>query len=143
LRDGGPVSELVTVTEEALRRRRPRADPNVALVSRITRTLLTDRSISRVDDAARRFGLSMRTLQRLFQTYVGVSPKWVLGRYRLHEAAARLAAGSPGSTWADVAAELGYFDQSHFIRDFTRAVGSTPADYAAACARGRVTALTT
>src|SRR5262249_1624732 len=85
-------------------------------------------------DVTARFGLSPRSLQRLFQRYVGVSPKWVLQRYRLHEAAARLAEGTSG-TWAEVAVELGYFDQSPFIRDFTRAVGMTPVAYAAACAR--------
>jgi AraC-like DNA-binding protein len=46
--------------------------------------------------------------------------------------------------WAEVAAELGYFDQSHFIRDFTAAVGLTPVAYARACrvqeAPGRVRA---
>jgi AraC-like DNA-binding protein len=83
-----------------------------------------------------RFGIPARTLQRLFNRYVGVSPKWVLRRYRLHEAAARLAEPPPGS-WAQVAAELGYVDQAHFINDFTAAVGMTPAQYAAACATGR------
>ena len=62
--------------------------------------------------------------------YVGVSPKWVLRRYRLHEAAAALAR-EQHRPWADVAADLGYFDQSHFIRDFTAA--STPVAYAEAC----------
>jgi AraC-like DNA-binding protein len=75
-------------------------------------------------------------MQRLFREYVGVSPKWVLQRYRLHEAAARLAEGTPG-TWAAVAADLGYSDQSHFIRDFTRAVGLTPGAYAAECLQNR------
>jgi AraC-like DNA-binding protein len=103
-------------------------------VSRIVHALLYDRSINRVDDVTARFGLSARSLQRLFQRYVGVSPKWVLQRYRLHEAAARLAEGTSG-TWAEVAVELGYCDQSHFIRDFTRAVGMTPVAYAVACAR--------
>ena len=60
-----------------------------------------------------------------------MTPKWVLKRYRLHEAAARLA-DDPGGSWAEVAADLGYFDQSHFIRDFTRAVGLTPTAYAEA-----------
>ena len=78
-------------------------------------------------------GIPARTLQRLFERYVGVSPKWVLRRYRVHEAAARLADGGSTITWAEVAAELGYFDQSHFIRDFTAAVGMTPAAYADAC----------
>ncbi|MFL6076027.1 MAG: helix-turn-helix domain-containing protein [Mycobacteriales bacterium] len=38
-------------------------------------------------------------------------------------------------TWTEVAVELGYFDQSPFIRDFTRAVGMTPVAYAGACRR--------
>jgi AraC-like DNA-binding protein len=132
----GPVAELVELVEEFLRRHWPAPDPNTELVGRLVRVLLRDRSVTRVDDICRRYGISPRSLQRLFRRYVGVSPKWVLQRYRLHEAAARLAEPPPRS-WAEVATELGYFDQSHFINDFTAAVGLTPAQYAAACAEGR------
>ena len=128
------MDEMAWAAEAFLRRRRPAPDPNVELVGKVVRALLDDRAISRVEDVARRFGLSTRSLQRLFQRYVGVTPKWVLRRYRLHEAAARLAEGTSG-TWAEVAAELGYFDQSHFIRDFTAAIGLTPVAYAQACLR--------
>jgi AraC-like DNA-binding protein len=130
----GDLDALVATAERHLRAHWPPPDPEVATVGRIAHALLYDRSVRRVDDVTARFGLSARSLQRLFQRYVGVSPKWVLQRYRLHEAAARLAEGTSG-TWAEVAVELGYFDQSHFIRDFTRAVGMTPVAYAEACAR--------
>jgi len=128
------LDALVAAAERHLRARWPPADPDVALVGRIAQDLLHNRAITRVDDVTARFGLSTRSLQRLFQRYVGVSPKWVLQRYRLHEAASRLAEGT-GGTWAEVAVDLGYFDQSHFIRDFTRAIGLTPVAYAEACAR--------
>ena len=130
----GALDALVEVAQRHLRAHRPPTDPEVARVGRIVHALLHDRSITRVDDVTGRFGLSTRSLQRLFQRYVGVSPKWVLRRYRLHEAAARLAEG-PDSTWTEVALELGYFDQSHFIRDFTGAIGMTPLAYAEACRR--------
>jgi AraC-like DNA-binding protein len=130
----GDVATLAAIAERHLRAHWPAPDPEVARVGRIVQALLNDRSISRVDDVSGRFGLSARSLQRLFDRYVGVSPKWVLQRYRLHEAAARLAQGTRG-TWTEVAVELGYFDQSHFIRDFTRAVGMTPVGFAEACAR--------
>ncbi len=132
----GRVAELVEVAERFLRGRWPAPDPNTELVGRLVRVLLRDRSVNRVDDICQRYEISPRSLQRLFRRYVGVSPKWVLQRYRLHEAAARLAEPPPRS-WAEVAAELGYFDQSHFINDFTAAVGLPPAQYAAACAEGR------
>ena len=128
------VDELVALVEAFLRERRPPDDPQVEFVGRIVAALLHDRTISRVDDVGERFGVAPRTLQRLFQRYVGVSPKWVLRRYRLHEAAAVLAR-EQHRPWAEVAAELGYFDQSHFIRDFTAAVGMTPLAYAHACHR--------
>jgi AraC-like DNA-binding protein len=128
------VDALVALVEQFLRERRPPPDPQVEFVQRIVAALLHDRTIARVEDVTVRFGVTPRTLQRLFRRYVGVSPKWVLRRYRLHEAAAVLAR-QQHRPWADVAAELGYSDQSHFIRDFTAAIGLTPAAYARACER--------
>lgn len=123
---------LARVAERHLLARWPAPDPVVAEVGIIVHALLHDRTITRVEEISERFGIRPRTLQRMFQRYVGVSPKWVLRRYRLHEAAARLADGVD-ETWAEVAVELGYFDQPHFIRDFTRAIGQTPAAYAESC----------
>ncbi len=128
------VEQLLAAAEGFLRARWPPEDPQVELVGRIVGALLHDREIARVEDVARRFDLRPRTLQRLFARYVGVSPKFVLRRYRLHEAAAALARAQD-RPWAEVAAELGYFDQSHFIRDFTAAIGMTPVAYAHACRR--------
>ena len=128
------LDELVAVAERYLRAHWPAPDPEVATIGRIAAALLHDRTVTKVEDVVARFGIPERTLRRLFERYVGVSPKWVLRRYRVHEAAARLAAGT-GGTWAEVAVELGYFDQSHFIRDFTREVGITPVAYADAWRR--------
>jgi AraC-like DNA-binding protein len=86
-----------------------------------------DRTLVRVDDLVDRHGMNKRTLQRLFARYVGVRPKWVIQRYRLHEAAERLAAG--GVDHAALASELGYSDQAHFARDFKAIVGLSPAVY--------------
>lgn len=128
------LDRLIARTEEFLAARWPEPDPQVEFVGHIVRALLHDREIARVEDVAARFGIPMRSLQRLFARYVGVSPKWVLRRYRLHEAAARLAE-EHDRPWAEVATDLGYFDQSHFIRDFTGAIGLTPVAYAQACRR--------
>ena len=92
-----------------------------------------DRGILSVDDLVERYGMNKRMLQRLFATYVGASPKWVIQRYRVHEAAERLAA-DPSVAQSSLAADLGYSDQAHFIRDFKAVVGTSPAAYAR-CAR--------
>ena len=75
--------------------------------------------------------MTPRTLQRLFADYVGVSPKWVMRRARLHEAAERADSGEPVD-WAALASDLGYADQAHLTRDFTVTIGVPPARYAAA-----------
>jgi len=89
--------------------------------------MIGDRSLVRVDQVAALGGLSVRSLQRLFATYVGVSPKAVLARYRLQDAAAAIDAGA--DDLAGLAASLGWFDQAHFSRDFRAIVGVTPSSY--------------
>jgi AraC-like DNA-binding protein len=89
-----------------------------------------DRLLVRVDQVAALGGMSVRTLQRLFASYVGVSPKAVLARYRLQDAAAAIDAGTVDDL-AGLAASLGWFDQAHFSREFRSVVGMTPSAYLA------------
>ena len=108
------------------------AEQAAALVARIT----GDPALRRVDQLAAASGMSARSLQRLFADYVGVSPKWVMRRARLHEAAER-ADGGEVVDWAGLAADLGYADQAHLTRDFTATIGIPPTHYAASPGRTR------
>jgi len=90
--------------------------------------MLADRSMVRVVQVEAASGLGTRSLQRLFARYVGVSPKWVLARYRMHDVVTDLDAGYGGSL-ADLAAKYGWFDQAHFTREFTDLVGVPPGAY--------------
>lgn len=121
--------QIVKQAEQFLSRKLPERDPKVGQVSGIVEQIKKEASILRVDDLVSRTDLSKRSLQRHFRRYVGVSPKWVIQRYRLHEAAEKLAAGETES-WAQLALGLGYYDQAHFIRDFKSIVGQTPTEYA-------------
>ncbi|MET9256510.1 helix-turn-helix domain-containing protein [Streptomyces sp. NPDC003717] len=97
----------------------------LALVERVR----ADRSVRRAADLAATEGVSVRALQRLFAAHVGVGPKWVILRYRIHEALERAESGGDVD-WADLAGELGYSDQAHLVRDFTTTVGVPPTAYA-------------
>lgn len=107
----------------------PAPDPQAGLAMALAERIRRDRGILRVAEFARAEGLSMRSLQRLFAAYVGVSPKWVILRYRIHEALER-AESAEAVDWAGLAAELGYSDQAHLVRDFTATVGVPPTAYA-------------
>jgi AraC-like DNA-binding protein len=120
---------MVEQAEQFLRARLPERDPQVELINQIVDRIVAERAIIAVDSLVERFSVSKRTLQRMFSQYVGVSPKWVIMRYRLQEAAEQMAAGAITS-WTKLALDLGYFDQAHFIKDFKAIVGQTPAEYA-------------
>ncbi|WP_431906075.1 DUF6597 domain-containing transcriptional factor [Micromonospora carbonacea] len=107
----------------------PSVDPLSAEVMALAGEIRADRSVLRVDDLARRHGTTTRRLQRLFLDHVGVGPKWVIRRYRIQEAIEHAAGGGPVD-WAAVAADLGYADQAHLIREFAAETGLTPAAYA-------------
>lgn len=90
--------------------------------------MVEDRSLTRVDQVAALASCSVRSLQRLFAGYLGVSPKSVLARYRLHDAAAAMDAGEVEDL-AELAVSMGWFDQAHFSRDFSAVVGLPPSAY--------------
>jgi AraC-like DNA-binding protein len=118
----------IAVVESFLRGLRPVATEAADEATRITYGIEADRAITKVSQVAAAFGIGPRKLQRLFREHVGVGPKWVIQRYRLHEAAERMASGET-IDWADFALGLGYADQAHFIRDFKKIVGRSPAEY--------------
>jgi AraC-like DNA-binding protein len=126
-------AQRIALVEGLLRARRPADDADALRAASIVELAQRDPSIRRVDDLAERTASTPRGLQRLFREYVGATPKWVIRRFRVHEAAERLAGGAPVDA-AVLARECGYFDQSHFIREFKAQIGKTPGQYAAACA---------
>ena len=113
----------------------PAEDENIRLVGQLVAKVQGDRAITRSEALARSAGSSVRTLQRLFERYLGLGPKWVISRARVQEAADRIATGDDVD-FAALAVELGYSDQSHLIRDFKAMVGFTPAAYAQRCNPG-------
>lgn len=121
--------EQVDAMEHFLQAHLPPTPPAQALAVREMVAWLDQHSeILRVDDLAAHTGHSVRTLQRLFRQHVGTSPKWVIQRYRLLEAAERLAQ-QPDSDLCQLALDLQYFDQAHFIKDFKAILGHTPRAY--------------
>ena len=129
---GTPEEPVSPATVEAWLRRNlpaPAPDPAGVEAGEVVELIAADPAIGRVDQLAAATGIGVRRLQRLFAEHVGVGPKWVIRRYRLHEVTERMAAGGRVD-WAGLAAELGYADQAHLVRDFTDLFGEPPTAYA-------------
>jgi AraC-like DNA-binding protein len=126
------IDRLRTALESVAAQRDPARLDVAREVAAVARIAETDRSVLRVEQLAAAAGVGVRTLQRMFGEYVGASPAWVIRRWRIIEAAERAGgpqswAGWPG--WADLAAELGYSDQAHLVRDVRRHLGVPPGRY--------------
>lgn len=97
------------------------------LLARLVEAATVDRSVTSVEALRELAGLHLRELQRWFKDAVGISPKWMIQRYRLHDALLSLERGE--GTMAQLATQLGYADQAHFARDFLSLVGMPPSKY--------------
>ncbi|WP_086819699.1 helix-turn-helix domain-containing protein [Allokutzneria sp. NRRL B-24872] len=126
---GLPNEPDVPAVEAFLRAHLPEPDARAQHAAEVVDKIIAEPGITRVDALARELGTNVRALQRLFAEHVGIGPKWVIRRYRLHEVTERLARGEP-IDWAVLAADLGYSDQAHFVRDFRAMFGEPPTRYA-------------
>ena len=77
-----------------------------------------------IDVLTREIGLSPRQLGRRFQLEVGLRPKLLARICRFQRVFHALEANP--AHWAQVAADCGYYDSSHLIRDFRELAGETP-----------------
>lgn len=114
----------ISILEELLDGLSPVGDEG-RRVTRWVHRVESDPDLRTVTELATYARVSERQLQRVVRRYLGLTPKWLIQRRRLHEATDRLKHGA--MSLADLAAELGYTDQAHFTRDFRRVTGYSPA----------------
>lgn len=100
-----------------------------AEVAEAVQAIMTSHGMVVLEDLAARLGCSMRHLQRRFATQVGITPK-LLARIRRFQRVFSAWREDPRSL-SRVAAECGYFDQPHLIRDFRDFAGQAPAAFLA------------
>lgn len=96
-------------------------------VRELVNLIKNDTDITRVEQLSVKTKLSIRTIQRYFKHYLGLSPKWLIRKYRLHQALDLLE--QQEVNFLDIVDYLGYTDQSHLIRDFKEIIGVTPKNY--------------
>ncbi|MFN8059909.1 MAG: helix-turn-helix domain-containing protein [Vicinamibacterales bacterium] len=95
---------------------------------RALRCLVDSHGTAGVEEIASAGGVSSRHLERLFARYLGIAPK-MTGRILRFQRVLRALMRDPGCPLARLAAEAGYFDQAHFIKDFKRMSGGVPRGY--------------
>lgn len=109
----GTPYEMAAHVESLVRRRAGTSLMRHAVDSAATRL---DSAPADVGSLAAGCGLSVRQFERAFVRRVGVSPK-LYGRIVRFAGALQAKSEAPRSSWGDIAAHAGYYDQMHLIRD--------------------------
>jgi len=119
--------QRVTVLQKSLTPLLFDSTPEQQQLLNLFNMIKTNQGLFSVAQLAESSGLSVRKIQRLFQKRVGLSPKHLLRKYRLHQVLAAMENGDLNTS--SLFTDLEYSDQSHFIRDFKGMTGITPEVY--------------
>ena len=128
LHDARGDERRLAVLAQGLQRMRRDPDAQAVRTARHAAQLLRGPGRLPVHAAAQAVGLGERRLQQLFQAHLGLSPRAWRRLGRMHECLRALRQGEPAS-WAALAADCGFSDQSHLINEFRALCGLTPAQF--------------
>ena len=143
------VADIAPDLNGALERVRSATDDPVAAAALVQRILVRTMDSSRVDervrgaahavmrshgavdmdDLARLAGMTRRHLERRFLDDVGIPPKRLARIARFQRALRVLEHADSLRPGTEAAADCGYADQSHFIRDFRSLAGCSPSEH--------------
>jgi AraC-like DNA-binding protein len=122
------ASQKIRILEGELLSRLSGTRPVDKMVTWALHALELNPSAARITDVQRASDCSPQQFIRRFAGTVGITPKRYARVLRFNTLLPRLARVGPRD-WANVAAEAGYFDQSHLIHEFRQLAGITPASY--------------
>ena len=133
--DAGLAEAAASGSEEAVERfvaeriAASRHEPD-ALVTRAVERIENASGSVEIEDLLREAGIGRRQLERRFGDAVGIGPALLASIVRFRRVFDVIERGGP-RPWTEAALAAGYYDQSHFIREFRRFVGCTPSDFEA------------
>ncbi|OUR95786.1 hypothetical protein A9Q84_14895 [Halobacteriovorax marinus] len=124
----GDRLEVISLIEEHLKTllKNTKSKPQSALIN-ILKGIHMNHEIT-LEELSNKFDISLRDIQRLFKTYVGVSPKVYMRLNKVKHVKERIA-NDEFESLTQLSMDSGYFDQAHFIRDFKAFMEETPKKY--------------
>lgn len=125
------IQILASFLEQQFHKHEPDDHPAIAAVRHV---IQSDQNHT-VRELAAHFNLSERQFERKFKEYSGLTPKKYLRLVRFGEACNRYEEARQ-KTLSEIALCCGYYDQSHFIKDFKTFSGYHPSDFFSGNAEG-------
>jgi AraC-like DNA-binding protein len=104
-----------------------RRSNKITMVGHMVQDMRKNAFTDTMDTVASRYNITPRYLQKLFLQYTGIPPK-LYGKINRFQQSLRLM-NKKEISLTSIAYDCGYFDQSHFIREFKSFTGLTPSAY--------------
>lgn len=120
-------SEMIMIAETHLQKIVDSRQYKVGPVDKAIDLILDSKGAVSISEIEKSCFVTERWLQRMFQKYVGLSPKFYSRIIRFNFIFQLMQEGN--FSWLDITHRAGYFDQSHFIRDFKAFTGEDPSCY--------------
>jgi AraC-like DNA-binding protein len=120
-------NERVKIFTEFITRKTHLIKNKEPLLRQKLKQIIDGREVLSISTVRRDFHLSRRQFERKFKEYAGFGPKAFLNIVRFN---ALIKSGNKNQTsLTQMAYDFGYYDQSHFIRDFQKFSGYAPSRY--------------
>jgi len=119
--------DKITVLSNAIGRELALKDKTDPLVEYVSGMIISSGGNVTAGEISRKSGYSIRHIQRLFKRNVGISPK-MLGRIVRFKKIDKIIKNSSPKNYHSAIFDSGYFDQSHFIREYKTFTGVTPTE---------------
>jgi AraC-like DNA-binding protein len=119
--------QLITLLNDHFRKTWEQANFQPSPVDKAIELIFANRGMISVTEITATIGIGERQLERLFKKYIGLSPKFYTRIIRFSTIFQLIQQQDPG--WAGLAYEAGFYDQSHFIRNFKAFTGEDPSRY--------------
>lgn len=107
--------------------RRPKVSARIDLVRQVMNEVTQKDFFDNIENVAERYGITSRYLQKVFVQHTGLTPKLYIKINRFQNSLVLMGKGNMSLT--SIAYTCGYFDQSHFIREFKAFTGMSPSGF--------------
>lgn len=105
-----------------------RSHPIADVIDHGANIIVEKHGVVNVDELCSQLYISRRQFERRFLQKVGISPKYYARLRRIGYICAQLA-GKEKVNWQNIYFDFDYYDQSHFIKDFTEFTSRSPSEY--------------
>ena len=127
LMDQPTLQQKVLVLEDFLVQRlivNRKSNQNLQLIEQLCQDVANEDNLFNLQNLSARYGFSERYIQKLFNSWVGITPQKFFAVKRFNKSLELLRSSTESMT--SIAFSCGYYDQAHFIREFKSYTGLTP-----------------